>query len=172
MVTDAQAPHSASSPAAPDESLSSHTAQIASALLALKYEDIPQSVVALAKRLIVDGLLVAAGGSDAQGSAQILQAVPISDGASSIWFADSPARHPTDATFANTVHMAALDYDSVNGNVHADLVSLPAAWAVAEATQASGKAFLTAFIAASELVRRLSRGAAPIVRSPCCDIRE
>lgn len=137
------------------------TQKIAFAASTLRFEDIPASVTEKGKALIADMLLVAAAGR-AEASSQKFRHVvaPAANGHCRIWFDDDDLRFSaTDATFLNTLHAGALDYDSLNGAVHADLVTLPAAWAVAEQTGASAKAFFTAWIAATEIVSRFSRGA-------------
>lgn len=135
------------------------TSKIATAALQLNYDDLPSAVIGKAKRLIADTLLVAAAGKALSSSMAMGRAVIPSLGKSGVWFA---ARSQTwsamDATFLNTLHAGALDYDSLNGAVHADLVTLPAAWAVAEEYDRTPREMITAYVAASEIVSRLSRG--------------
>jgi 2-methylcitrate dehydratase PrpD len=57
------------------------------------------------------------------------------------------------ATFVNSICGGALDYDGVN-TVHADIVALPAALAIAERERASGKDFLAAYVIGSDLCSR------------------
>lgn len=134
------------------------TEQIALAASALVFDDIPASVINKAKELIADTLIVAAAGKSQATSIAIGRAVAPSSGNSRVWFADRQQRWSAmDATFLNTLHAGALDYDSLNGAVHADLVTLPAAWAVAEQYARSPRALMTAYVAASEMVSRLSR---------------
>lgn len=146
-------------PAELGQQASSQTARIAEAVTSLRFEQLPPPVVAFAKRLIADTLLVAAAGTTASSSAALRNALPAAPGGSRLWFLGGAGVHAVDATFINTLHAAALDYDSLNRAVHADLVSLPAAWAVAESVGASGRALIAAFVAGSELVSRLSRAA-------------
>lgn len=133
--------------------------QLASVLLTLTYDDLPQAVIGKGKILIADMLLVAAAGRAEESSIALRSAVAPSLGQSRVWFdeEDAPRYSAVDATFINTLHAAALDYDSLNRAVHADLVTLPAAWAVAEYSKTSPRAFFTAWIAATEAVSRLSR---------------
>lgn len=134
------------------------TSEIARSALRLAYDDIPQPVIDKAKVLIADTLLVAAAGRGQASSIAMGRAVAPSSGSSHVWFADrQQSLSALDATFINTLHAGALDYDSLNGAVHADLVTLPAAWAVAEQYGRSPRELITAYIAASEMVSRLSR---------------
>uniref|UniRef100_UPI00262CC80F MmgE/PrpD family protein n=1 Tax=Pseudomonas sp. TaxID=306 RepID=UPI00262CC80F len=134
------------------------TSEIARSALRLAYDDIPQPVIDKAKVLIADTLLVAAAGRGQASSIAMGRAVAPSSGSSHVWFADrQQTLSALDATFINTLHAGALDYDSLNGAVHADLVTLPAAWAVAEQYGRSPRELITAYIAASEMVSRLSR---------------
>lgn len=161
------------------------TRQIAQAAMSLRYEALPASVQATAQALIEDLLRVAVAGRAQVSTRQLSDAVIGAPGVCQLWFDDArepgaeaavlgnlhralraPDRArerrghglaPADAAFANTLSAAALDYDSLNGAVHADLVTLPAAWAMAEHCQRSPRQMLTAYVAASELVSRLAR---------------
>lgn len=134
------------------------TRQIARAALSLAYDDIPPLVIDKAKRLIADTLIVAAAGKNQATSIAIGRAVAPSSGLSRVWFADrQQSWSAMDATFLNTLHAGALDYDSLNGAVHGDLVTLPAAWAMAEQYARSPRDMITAYVVASETVSRLSR---------------
>ncbi|MGH8617744.1 MAG: MmgE/PrpD family protein [Burkholderiales bacterium] len=116
---------------------------------------LPASAVAAAKRLMLDTLAVAWAGADAPGSRPVYDLVAGEGGSahSTVWGYGGklPA---TAAAFLNSMTAAALDYDSVN-TVHADMVALPAALALAERQQASGREFLTAFILGNDLCGRL-----------------
>lgn len=138
----------------PAESVTSNIARVA---LDLAYTDLPEDVTRKAKQLISDTLLVAAAGKSQASSVAMGRAVTPSSGKSGVWFAPSQTWSAMDATFLNTLHAGALDYDSLNGAVHADLVTLPAAWSVAEEYDRSPREMITAYIAASEIVSRLSR---------------
>ncbi|MFZ4214501.1 MmgE/PrpD family protein [Pantoea endophytica] len=135
--------------------------KIATTVSQLQFEDIPASVVEKGKALIMDTLIVAAAGRAEDSSHNFRQVISsATSGKCRVWFDDSEQRFSaTDATFLNTLHAGALDYDSLNGAVHTDLVTLPAAWAVAEHTDASPTELFTAWIAAAEIVSRISRSA-------------
>lgn len=134
------------------------TSRIALSALEVTYADLPDSVTEKARRLIADMMLVAAAGKGQVSSFAMGQALGASSGKSSIWFAgEDRSCSAMDATFLNTLHAGALDFDSLNGAVHADLVTLPAAWAIAEEYGRSPRELLTAYVVASEMVSRISR---------------
>ncbi|MEQ7918587.1 MmgE/PrpD family protein [Xanthomonas sp. WHRI 1810A] len=144
----------------PSESV---TSRIARAALTLTYQELPASVIDKARLLITDLLLVAAAGKGQASSIAMGKAVASSSGRSHVWFSDRQQMcSAMDATFLNTLHAGALDFDSLNSAVHADLVTLPAAWAMAEECGRSPQDMITAFVAASELVSRLSRCASGV----------
>lgn len=134
------------------------TSGIAHAALEIAYADLPDAVTEKAGQLIADMLLVAAAGKGQASSVSMGYAVVPSLGKSTVWFAKlAQTWSAMDATFINTLHAGALDFDSLNGAVHADLVTLPAAWAIAEEYGRSPRELLTAYVVASEVVSRLSR---------------
>jgi 2-methylcitrate dehydratase PrpD len=134
------------------------TSRIADAALGVAYADLPNAVTDKAGQLIADMLLVAAAGKSQPSSVAMGYAVVPSLGKSTVWFARlAQTWSALDATFLNTLHAGALDFDSLNGAVHADLVTLPAAWAIAEEYDRSPRELLTAYVVASETVSRLSR---------------
>lgn len=137
--------------------------QLSATLLQISFEDIPPEVITEGKKLLADLLIVAAAGRAEKSCQNLLSAVAPSHGKSTVWFDfKSAGRAATDATFINTLHAGALDYDSLNGAVHADLVTLPAAWAVAQHADRSPKELMTAWFVATEVVSRLSRCATGI----------
>ncbi|AVE03804.1 MmgE/PrpD family protein [Pseudomonas palleroniana] len=134
------------------------TRQIARTALNLRYDDLPASVIHKAIQLIADTLIVAAAGRSQASSMAMGRAMAPSSGQSHVWFSDrQQGCSAVDATFINALHAGALDYDSLNGSVHADLVTLPAAWAIAEQLERSPRLLITAYVTASEVVSRLSR---------------
>ncbi|WP_425964121.1 MmgE/PrpD family protein [Rhizobium nepotum] len=135
------------------------TEAISIAVATLRFEDIPTPVIDKAKTLIADTLSVAWAGRNAAGSPAV-EALASNEGGreeATLW-ATGKRLPAASATFVNAFHAAALDYDSLNGNVHADIVTLPAACALAERQNASGRDFLTAYIAGAELMIRAGAG--------------
>ena len=126
----------------------------------LTYDDLPPAVVDHTRTLTLDTLGVALAGAGAPGSREIEEAVSGTDARCRTWATGKPL-DAANAAFVNSVHAAALDYDSVfeRGSVHPDIVSVPAAWSLCEQTGSSGKAFIVAVAAANEIMCRLASAA-------------
>lgn len=136
------------------------TEELAAHLVALRYEALPPAAVAAAKRVMLDTLAAAWAGTAARGASAVLAVAREQGGTreSTLW--GYGGRLPAvSAAFANGVFAAALDFDSHYLGVHADGVVLPAALAVAERTGAAGSRFLTALVAANDIVCRLGKSA-------------
>lgn len=135
------------------ETLAAHVA-------ATEPERIPVEVAEATRRFVLDTVAVAWAGADAPGGENIyaLMAADGGNAEAAIWMRGGklPA---CAAAFVNGVSAAALDYDSVYeaGSVHADVVVVPAAWAMAERTGASGAEFLTAVALGTDIACRLGK---------------
>lgn len=134
------------------------TREIAEHIAGTPLAAIPEEAKAAAKTLMLDTLGVAWAGAVAPGI-PATRSVQIKEGGraeSHVWaYGDKlPA---TAAAFVNSSLAAALDYDSVHqkGQVHADIVGLPAALAMAERQHASGQEFLAALILGTDLICRI-----------------
>ena len=135
----------------------SMTLRLATRLTELRYEHIPPDVLDMAKLLISDTLLVAAAGQASPQASGVRAAVSDSVGSCHIWFVEGARpMGPIEAAFINTFNAATLGYGSINAKVHADTVCLPAAWAMAEHMGSSATDLILAFVAAIEIVGRLS----------------
>lgn len=127
----------------------------------LYHSDLPRAVLAHAKPLIVDTLLVAYAGAARHVNRELAAVYHDMGGVAEagIW---SPA-HPAaplpvaHAAFVNSLYATGLDFDSLNATVHTDAVCLPVAWGLAERTSRGGRDLLRAYIVASELMARLAR---------------
>ncbi|NTF96082.1 MmgE/PrpD family protein [Rhizobium rhizogenes] len=133
------------------------TLKLANRISALRYEHLPHAVVGKAIGLIVDTVAVAAGGASAAGVKNVADLM-IGEGGrpeAKLWTTGNslPA---TSTAFVNSLHAVALDYDSLNGTVHADAVVLPAAAAIAERQRSTGQEFLTAYVIGTEVMARLA----------------
>lgn len=132
------------------------TADLARWAAKLRYEDLPPDVVAHAKRAIADTILVAHAAAGLP-DVQAVRAQLVEEGGRSTsraWLSDDRLT-AQQAAFLNALAASALDYDGLNNGVHADVVSLPAAFAVAESQQSGGRELLTAFVVGSEIIARL-----------------
>ncbi len=122
------------------------------------YDALPAELVAATKRRIVDTIGVALAGSTAPGCEAARQTI-LAEGArgtSTLW-ASGERVGSRGAAFTNSMHAAALDYDSVyeRGSVHPDIVTVPAAWAVGEQVGADGRGLVTAVAIGNEIACRL-----------------
>ena len=127
---------------------------------------IPADALTAGKTFMLDTLGVAWAGATAPGIAAA-HSVQLAEGGkadSSIWALGGrlPA---TAAAYLNSSLAAALDYDSVHqrGQVHADIVALPAALAVAQRQHATGAEFLAAYVIGVDLICRLGMS---VTRNP------
>jgi len=127
---------------------------IAEHVVAFDYSQLPASAAQAAKTLILDTLAVGWAGTTAPGApeAHALLTEEGGRGDSSAW--GYGGKLPVaSAAFLNSISGGALDYDGVN-TVHAEIVALPAALAMAERERSSGKDFLTAYVIGSDLSSR------------------
>ena len=144
------------------QDLASISHRLSDRIVNLSYDDIPDAVIDHTRLMILDTFGVAWAGAGAPGSADIedLMVAGSGGGPCRAWASGRPL-DPMGAAFLNSVHAAALDYDSVfeKGSVHPDIVSIPTAWALSEETGSTGTAFLAAVALANELMCRLGAAA-------------
>ncbi len=118
------------------------------------YDDLPDAVIQSAKWFLLDTLGVAWAGTSAPGAEELRRTV-LSEGASGTCtvFASDAKLPPMSAALLNGMFAGALDYDGVyeKGSVHPDIVTLPAALAIAELQHVSGKDFLTALAIGNDI---------------------
>jgi len=141
-----------------DKSRLSVSEKLAQHVAAARYEAIPAEALEAAKLFMLDTLAVSWAGSDAPGCREA-HALLVEEGGR----ADSTAwayggRLPAAASaFINGMSSAALDYDALgrNASVHVNITVLPAALALAERQRASGRDFLAALVAGSDVMYRL-----------------
>lgn len=124
----------------------------------LTFEDIPESTVNHAKKLLLMGISWSLLGVRKQGDASILQILGRAGhtGASTVFGTDCRASC-ADAAFANAVHAQIYDCNdghSTRGAYHAGRVLIPSVCSVAEHLHASGKSLLTALIFGYEIAHR------------------
>ncbi len=133
------------------------TESLAAFVVESSYDALPAEVIAATKRRILDTIGVAWAGSTAPGceGARMTILAEGAKGTSTLW-ASGERVGSRGAAFVNGMHAAALDFDSVyeRGSVHPDIVTVPAAWAVAEQVGADGRALLTAVAIGNEIACR------------------
>jgi len=138
-----------------------------------EYGDIPEHVIELGKKSILDGLGLALAGSRAQTGQlcrRYLQEIGIGDGKATI-VGSSMRTSPRFAAFVNGVSIHADDFDDTQLAVAKDRVYgllvhptvpvLPALFALAERTGISGKEFMLAYHLGVEVECKIAEAIAP-----------
>jgi 2-methylcitrate dehydratase PrpD len=138
-----------------------------------KYEDIPEDVIELGKKSILDGLGLALAGSRAQTGTiclEYLQQLGICDGKSSI-IGSSKKTSPRFAAFVNGVSIHADDFDDTQLSaakdrvygllVHPTVPVLPAALALTEGREISGKEFMLGYHLGVEVECKIAEAISP-----------
>src|SRR6266480_68003 len=138
-----------------------------------RYEDIPEGVIELGKKSILDGLGLALAGSRAQTGSicrEYLGQLGICDGKSSI-IGSSIKTSPRFAAFVNGVSIHADDFDDTQLSaakdrvygllVHPTVPVLPAVLAVTENRAISGKEFMLAYHLGVEVECKIAEAISP-----------
>jgi 2-methylcitrate dehydratase PrpD len=149
------------------------TRYVAEFVATAKPEDLPDDVVALGKKSILDGLGLALSGSVAQSGALVrrhLDELNLGEGAATVIGAGRKVA-PRFAAFANGVGIHADDYDDTQLAVATDRVygllthptapALPAALAVGELVNASGRQVMLAYHLGVEVECKIAEAIAP-----------
>ncbi|MFG1378629.1 MmgE/PrpD family protein [Xanthobacter autotrophicus] len=133
------------------------TAAVVETAATIGYDDLPPETVAKVKCVLLDTLAVAWAAGEAAGvNAARAMAMRGAPGHASLWGHRGARREPSAAAFFNGTLGAALDFDSLAGQVHADVVVAPAAIAVAEQQRRSGRELIAALALGNELLIRLA----------------
>jgi 2-methylcitrate dehydratase PrpD len=135
------------------------TQRLARFALDLNYRKIPKEVIARSKACILDTLAVTLYGSTKPWSRTVSGFVRDSGmrGRCTV-FGENFSAQPAQATFANGVMAHAFELDNVRqpgAGVHPGATAFLPAFAMAEEKKADGKALLTAFVAACEVMSRI-----------------
>jgi 2-methylcitrate dehydratase PrpD len=149
------------------------TEYVAKFIASTKYDDIPQDVLELGKKSILDGLGLALAGSRAQTGAicrEYLEQLGICDGKATV-IGSSKKTSPRFAAFVNGVSIHADDFDDTQLAVAKDRVYgllvhptvpvLPALLALAEGRTISGKEFLLAYHLGVEVECKIAEAISP-----------
>ncbi|MGE0679941.1 MAG: MmgE/PrpD family protein [Candidatus Binatia bacterium] len=118
----------------------------------LTFEHLPQPVVAVAKRIILDGIAVAVAGAQEDGPRIIAEHVRELGGTPvSTVVGHGFKTSPVSAAYVNGVSMHVLDYEPMwSPPTHAASPTLPTVLALAEKEHVSGREVITAFVKACE----------------------
>src|SRR4051812_47292844 len=147
--------------------MANETATLAAYVAELKFDDIPQDVLARAKCLTLDylGSTIRAR-SEAESTPALLgmlQALSLDGAGHSTVFGDSKTWTPAVAALLNGALGHSLDFDDTHADssLHPSAPVVPAAFAVGEMVGASGRDVLTAMVAGYEVCCRLGTALDP-----------
>jgi len=141
--------------------------QLAKFVSELSYEDLPPQVVDKAKALILQALASALAGSQWPGPRQTIRMIKkeetVARGGSTI-LVDGAKVTKAGAALANSEQISAAGkLDSFQMLTHPSLTILPGALAAVEESKSTGKQFITAIVAAYEVMLRLAKDFVPAV---------
>lgn len=142
-----------------DRSLSEHLAHYWSTA---QIEDFPASVVTMAKRVLLDTLLVGVRGGTSEDAGAVREGLRLlgirGDAASRIWGVEGRLT-PDAAALVNGTAAHALELDDFAGCGHSGAVVVPAVAAIADAVGADGASVLRAVVAGYDVAARVTEGA-------------
>ena len=122
-----------------------------------KYEEIPEDVLTLGKKTILDGFGLALAGSASTASPrmrQYIETLGLSGGQSSI-IGTNMKVPPRFAALANGISIHADDYDDTGSALHVTAPVLPPAFALCESGYRSGKDLMLAFHVGVEVENKI-----------------
>ncbi len=133
------------------------TEQLCHTLMHTTYETLPAPAIAVAKRIILDGLAVAVAGSIEDGPQIAAEHVKSLGGTPvSTVLGAGFKTSPVSAASVNGIAMHVLDYEPMwSPPTHATSPTLPAILALAEMENASGQDIITAFVKGCEVQGRI-----------------
>lgn len=134
------------------------SSQLASFALELAYDAIPEKVRDRAKYLMLDAIGIGYASRGFHYAGVTVEAMKSLGAGSSPVIGYGRALSLRDAALVNGVLTHGLDYDDTHtpGVIHATVSSLPLVLSVADLVKASGREFLTAYIAAMETSTRVA----------------
>ena len=139
------------------------TKYVSDFVVSAKYQDIPENVLALGKKTILDGFgLALAGSVSVMGPRirQYIETLGCTTGKASI-IGTKLKVHPRFAALANGISIHADDYDDTGSALHVAAPVLPPAFALCEAKNLNGKDFMLAFHVGVEVENKIGEAAAP-----------
>lgn len=134
--------------------------ELAARIAKISYESLPPEAVANAKTAIIDTIGVVLAGSTEDAPKLVSKLPGMTEPGTSSLLGFGTRTNCLNAALINGVSAHAMDFDDVNIAIggHPSAVILPALYAAAEMTQASGRQLLAAFVAGFETETRLARG--------------
>src|SRR5580698_9781951 len=128
-----------------------------------KYEDIPENVIVLGKKTILDGFGLALAGSASTAGPiirQYIESLGPCGGASSI-IGTKMKVHPRFAALADGISIHADDYDDTGSAFHVASPVLPPSFALCEVGNRSGKELMLAFHVGVEVGNKIGDAMSP-----------
>jgi len=129
--------------------------------LGLSLDEVPARVFRMLKRLVLDHLGCALGGSRTPLARIAVDAVTEERGGPATVVGTRRRAAPGPAAFANSLAANALDYDDTGATGHPGSTVIPAALAITEACGRSGAELLAAVLAGYEVCIRVGAGVQP-----------
>src|ERR1700674_3074422 len=128
-----------------------------------KYEDIPDNVIALGKKTILDGFGLALAGSASTAGPRIRQYIESLGpcGGNSSVIGTKMKVHPRFAALANGISNHADDYDDTGSALHVAAPVLPPAFAFCESGNRTGKDLMLGFLVGVEVKNKSGEAASP-----------
>lgn len=148
--------------------MTTYAEKLAGRFAGMKYNDLPAASRHAVKRLLLDYLGVAVGGSQTEsGKAARAFAVDQSGKGQSRVIGDKARVSMTNAAFANAISSHSLELDDIDvlALFHFSPPIYSAALAAAEASESSGRDLVVALAAGCEMMERASRAANPSLRN-------
>jgi len=141
---------------------SSLTEELACYWSRASYEDLPDSVVEMAKSVLLDTLAVGVRGATSEAAIAtrtgITNALECDSGSASIW-GTSWSLPPSAAALVNGTAAHAYEFDDYGGCGHSGAVVVPAVCALAEKHRIDGRRVLVALAAGYDIAARVTDGA-------------
>jgi len=128
-----------------------------------KYEGIPESVIALGKKTILDGFGLSLAGSASVAGPRIRQYIETLGcaGGKATIIGTKMKVHPRFAALANGISIHADDYDDTGSALHVAAPVLPPAFAFCESGNRTGKDLMLAFHVGVEVENKIGEAASP-----------
>src|ERR1700736_3613259 len=139
------------------------TKYVAEFIVNTKYEDIPENVIAIGKKTILDGFGLSLAGSAAESGPRIRQYIETlgcTGGKASI-IGTKMKVHPRYAALANGVSIHADDYDDTGSGLHVAAPIFPPSLALCELGRRSGRDLMLAFHVGVEVANKIGDAVSP-----------
>lgn len=139
------------------------TQRLAEFIAELKYEDFPEAVVDEVKRLTLHVIGVSLAAAEIQQTKDVISIVEQKGGVeeATVWGRTGKKVPVQEAAFANGTIADIMDWEDCSWTGHPSAGAIPAAFALSEAKQLSGRDYITAVVAAYEGYQRIGMAAQP-----------